>query len=66
MGGASIYRQFFGLADKLYVTRVHTKPEADTFFPEINESEWKLTETSESYTDPNNGLSFVFLKYLRK
>jgi dihydrofolate reductase len=66
MGGASIYRQFFNLADKLYITRVDTKPEADTFFPEINESEWTLAEKSETFTDPNNGLSFVFLKYLRK
>jgi dihydrofolate reductase len=66
IGGASIYRQFFGLSDKLYITKVNTQLEADTFFPEIEESEWKLTEKSETFTDPNNGLSFVFLNYSRK
>ena len=66
MGGASIYRQFFQLADKLYITKVFTQPEADTYFPEIKESEWELTEKSETYTDPNNGLSFVFMNYVRR
>lgn len=66
MGGASIYRQFFHLADRLYITRVFTQPEADTYFPEIKESEWELTEKSETYTDPNNGLSFVFMNYVRR
>jgi dihydrofolate reductase len=66
IGGASIYRQFFNLADKLYITKVFTKPEADTFFPEINDSEWTLIEKSETFTDTNNGLSFEFLYFSRK
>ncbi len=66
IGGASIYRQFFTLADKLYITKVFTKPAADTFFPEISESVWQLTEKSETFTDVNNGLTFMFLNYSRK
>jgi dihydrofolate reductase len=66
MGGASIYGQFFGYAQKLYITRVFTQPEADTFFPEIKETEWELTEKSKTFTDANNGLSYIFLNYSRK
>lgn len=66
MGGASIYRQFFGLADKLYITHVFTKPDADTFFPEIKETDWELIDKSEEFVDPKNGLSFVFMNYSRK
>jgi dihydrofolate reductase len=66
IGGASIYRQFFDLSDKLYITKVFTKPEADTFFPEIKESVWQLIEKSETFTDLNNGLSFMYLNYSRK
>lgn len=66
IGGASIYRQFFTLADKLYITKVFTKPAADTFFPEISESVWLLTEKSETFTDLNNGLTFMFQNYSRK
>jgi dihydrofolate reductase len=65
IGGASIYRQFFNLADKLYITRVFTKSEADTFFPEINDKEWTLNEKSKTFTDPSNGLSFEFLYFSR-
>lgn len=41
IGGASIYRQFLPLASRLYLTLIHKNFEADTFFPEINYSEWK-------------------------
>lgn len=66
IGGASIYKQFFNLADKLYITKVFTKPEADTFFPEIFEAEWDLIESSETFSDATNGLSFMFINYSRK
>jgi dihydrofolate reductase len=66
MGGASIYNQFFGIAQKLYITKVHAVMEADTFFPEINEDEWVLTEESEEQTDEHNGLRYSFLTYTKK
>ena len=34
MGGASIYRQFLPMIDRLYLTLVAGQHEADTFFPE--------------------------------
>jgi dihydrofolate reductase len=43
MGGASIYRQFMPLADKLYITRVKKAFDGDTFFPEIDPENWKMT-----------------------
>ncbi|MCX6269994.1 MAG: dihydrofolate reductase [Bacteroidetes bacterium] len=42
IGGGTIYRQFFPLADRLYLTRVNKDFEADTFFPVINFEEWTL------------------------
>jgi len=66
MGGASIYRQFFGIADKLYITKVQAVFEADTFFPEILDTEWTLVEESEEHTDPVNHLHYTFLVYTRK
>jgi len=42
IGGGEIYRQFLPLADRLYLTLVHTSiEEADTFFPEIDFSQWQ-------------------------
>ncbi len=66
MGGASIYRQFFGIAQKLYITKVHIIMEADTFFPEICPDEWELQEEDEKQTDANNGLQYTFLTFIKK
>ncbi len=35
LGGAEIYAQFFGIADRLEITEVHATPEGDTHFPAI-------------------------------
>ena len=45
IGGAEIYRQALPLADKVYLTVVNqTISDADTFFPEIDPSQWVETE----------------------
>lgn len=46
IGGASIYKSMLSDAEKLYLTRVHTKViGADTFFPEIDSKMWIETKT---------------------
>src|SRR3989344_1573680 len=43
IGGASVYKQTLPYAKTLYLTRVHTNiDDADAFFPEVSENEWKL------------------------
>lgn len=43
MGGAGIYREMLPLADRLLVTEVDLSvPNADTFFPEFTDAEWRL------------------------
>lgn len=42
IGGGEIYREALPLAEKLYITFVHiTVNDADTFFPEVEEREWR-------------------------
>ena len=45
MGGGQIYKQFMenNLTDRLLITRVNESFEADTFFPQIDDT-WKLKE----------------------
>jgi len=66
IGGASVYRQFMPIADKLYITRVHKAFDADTFFSEIAEKDWKLTEQSETFEMDDKSFSYTFENYLRK
>ena len=44
IGGASIYKQFIPMADRLYLTLVEGEYEADTFFPEYDEFARVLSE----------------------
>lgn len=44
IGGGTVYEQFIGMADRLYLTRINKIMEGDTLFPQIKESEWSLTD----------------------
>lgn len=43
-GGAEIYKLALPLADRLYLTEIHMKPEGDTKFPAFDRSEWVETK----------------------
>ncbi|ESU29608.1 dihydrofolate reductase [Flavobacterium limnosediminis JC2902] len=65
IGGGEIYTQSMKIADKIELTRVFTAPEADTFFPEINLEEWKLTFEEFHTKDEKHAFDFSFLTYVR-
>jgi dihydrofolate reductase len=66
IGGGSIYRQFLPYCNKLYITMVNKEYEADTFFPEIDFSDWDLIEKEENDHDEQLGFSYSFLIYQKK
>lgn len=65
IGGGMIYRQFFPVAGKLYLTLVHKPFDADIFFPEINYSEWNEI-SCEDFQDEKNGFKYSYLNLERK
>jgi dihydrofolate reductase len=65
IGGEMIYRVFLPIAQKLYITRINADFEADTFFPEIDQS-WKLTIKEEGRSEKDLPFSFTYLTYQRK
>ena len=65
IGGGTIYRQMLPFCDRAYVTKVHVKPESDTFFSNLDEDEnWKLSEVLQSGEE--NGISYEMCVYTRK
>lgn len=67
MGGGRLYAEAMDIAERLYLTRVHTVVEdADTFFPMINPEDWTLVSCSEMMCDEASGLRFEFKVYDRK
>ncbi len=65
IGGGSIYREAMGLADKLYLTKVHHSYEGDTFFPEIGD-EWKEISREDFERGEKFEYPFSFIVYERK
>jgi dihydrofolate reductase len=65
IGGGMIYKQFYPLAGKLYLTLVHKDMEADTFFPTIDFSEWRETSREDLF-DEKNGFHYSYLDLVRK
>ena len=67
IGGGMVYRQMMPLTDKLYITHIHHSWEdADTFFPEIKESEWKLLNAEHHFADEKNPYNYTFATYGRR
>lgn len=66
IGGAEIYRQSMKIADKIYLTRIHSRFDGDAFFPEIKERNWKLTECKEFEPDEKNPYPFAFMQFKKK
>ena len=65
IGGGSVYRQLLPWCDKAYVTRVHTNPESDTFFPNLDEDpQWELAQPLQSGEE--NGIAYEMLLYRRR
>jgi dihydrofolate reductase len=67
MGGGMLYNETFWKADYLYLTKIYAVAEdADTFFPEVRESEWDVVRESELLHDEENDIDFKFIVYRRK
>ena len=57
-GGASVYAESLGLADRIELTVIHSHYEGDAFFPEIDPALWEITNTEDFD-------SFSFISYSR-
>ena len=64
IGGAEIYAQAMGSAQRIYLTEVHQELPGDAFFPELAEGEWteSARRRNEPETDGGPAFSFVVLE----
>ena len=60
-GGAEIYKLAMPKTDRIYLTIVHQEFDADTFFPEIDFSQWVETSHEDHEADPKNYIPYSFL-----
>ena len=65
IGGGDIYNQVQDIADKLYITEVHTDTEGDTFFKIQKPDLWKEIEKTHHQKDEKHVFSFDFVDLVK-
>ena len=65
-GGATLYADLIGRAERLYVTEIDLAPEADTFFPAIDPRSWRETARQHQSAAPGDDAAFAFVTYERR
>jgi dihydrofolate reductase len=65
IGGGEIYKETLPVTQRIYITRVHTSLEADTFFPDINENEWQLLSHLDFPADAKHAYPYSFQVWQR-
>ena len=66
IGGGQIYMIAYEKANKIYMTRVHTEVEGDTYFPVIEKNDWKLISNTDNVADEKHAYSYSFQLWERK
>ena len=57
-GGTEIYRAALPIADRLHLTRIEEDVPGDAYFPEYDETQWRLVEREAH--EPGDGIPFAW------
>ena len=66
IGGGEIYKEALHKADIVYLTRVHTAINGDTFFPQLHEDVWEMLHNEDFEKDEKHAFNYSFQKWVRK
>ena len=66
IGGATIYKLLMPYANKMYITKIDEEFEADTYFPVIDEKEWKVENREKGKKDEKNPYEYEYITYIRE
>jgi dihydrofolate reductase len=66
IGGAEIYAQWLGIADRLEITEVHARPEGDTYFAAIDAADWQEVARVRNPAGPDDSADYSYVTYRRR
>ncbi|UFS78763.1 dihydrofolate reductase [Tardiphaga sp. 37S4] len=66
IGGAEIYAQWMGIADRLEVTEVHAQPTGDTFMPPVDLTVWEEVARVRNAAAGEDSVDFSYVTYCRR
>lgn len=64
LGGGEIYQKSIILAHKIFLTRILTEIEGDTYFPQLDD-EWKVESKEDFLKDEKNQFDYQFINYVK-
>jgi len=65
-GGAAIYQEALGWADKIYLTRIEAEIAGDAFFPALNERDWIKVSSMYHPPDIHHAYGYDFIELKRR
>ncbi len=67
IGGAQIYLESLPVTQKIYMTEVETSvPDADTFYPELDITEWEEVSRERHLANEKNPFAYSFVVFERR
>lgn len=66
IGGGQIYAKAIPLANQMYITKINHTFNADSYFPVIDNTQWKMAEEIHYPADEKNCYDMTFVRYVRK
>ena len=66
IGGGEIYNLALPVATHMELTLVHTQVEADAYFPQWKDANWKLVNSEYHEADDTHAHAFAFNSYVRR
>lgn len=67
IGGGNIYQQTLPYCSEIILTKVHAHfPQADTFFPKIDQNEWKEVWSEHHTRDDKHQYDFSFVRLAKR
>jgi len=66
IGGGQIFTQAIKIAERIYLTLVHTVAGCDVFFPEYDEASWQVTDKTSQNASAQDDFSFTFMTLVRR
>ena len=65
IGGGQLYQQALAVSDRMILTQVDCEPEADTWFPEWQSSEWRQVSLRSESANERNTYAYQVTEWVR-
>lgn len=61
IGGSYVFREFLTIANRMILTKIHTKIDGDIYFPKYDENEWNESNREDYESDEKNPFNYSFI-----